>query len=51
MEVVKMVRAKFKVETKLENEYGFEINLKPVIGGSEENEKFYNYTPAGSVNL
>lgn len=45
------VRAKFKVETKTENQSGFVVDMKPVITGSVENENFYKWTPGGSVML
>jgi hypothetical protein len=45
------VRAKFKVETKTENQSGFIVDLKPVVSGSVENEQFYKYTPGGTVSL
>lgn len=45
------VRAKFKVESKSEDGSGFSVLLHPVIGGSEENESFYRYTPAGQIQL
>jgi hypothetical protein len=45
------VRAKFKV-TKVElSEGGAAVELTPVTGGSSENEKFYKYTPGGSITL
>lgn len=51
------VRAKFKVSkieitgnTTDERELGT-VHLSPVTGGSEENKKFYNYTPCGGMTL
>ena len=47
-----MVRAKFKVEA-IES-YGSQggcVSLKPVTFGSEENEKFFNMTPHGSIEM
>lgn len=47
-----MVRAKFKVD-----EISFfasgtgKLVLQPVTGGSEENEKFFKYTPGGKIEL
>lgn len=29
----------------------FSVQLSPVVGGSEENEQFYKYTPGGTVFL
>lgn len=47
-----MVRAKFFVESKTEVKgNGFAVEMKPVIGGSEENEKFYKYTPGGTLSM
>lgn len=47
-----MVRAKFKVVARsVVNDTDFTIQLAPVVGGSEENDSFYNYTPGGSITL
>lgn len=49
-----MVRAKFTVESKCQHRGGAgggTITLNPVISGSAENEKFYRYTPSGSITL
>ena len=46
-----MVKAKFKVVAKTETESGWELNLQPVIGNSEENKKFYKYTPYGEFKM
>lgn len=46
------VVAKFVVEEKAENRNGStRVILNPVIGGSEENEKFWKYTPAGKIEM
>lgn len=45
------VRAKFKVESKTDRGETAEVCLKPVVGGSEENESFYRYTPWGELTL
>jgi len=47
-----MTRAKFKCvsETKLENDYR-KYEFQPVVGGSEENDKFFNTTPGGKIEL
>lgn len=45
------VRAKFKVDSVLRNMTGATIELRPVINGSVENEKFYKYTPSGHIQL
>lgn len=44
-------RAKFKCQSVLTTESGRNVTLQPVIGGSEENEKFFSYTPSGSIEL
>ena len=50
-----MVRAKFRVESVEPNEgdqvEGSVIKLWPVTSGSEENEKFFNLTPSGHIEL
>lgn len=30
---------------------GGEVRLFPVVSGSEENDRFYKYTPGGSLHL
>jgi hypothetical protein len=45
------VRAKFKVEQVLHTVNGAEVKLAPVVSGSEENVRFYKYTPGGSIHL
>lgn len=45
------VRAKFKVVEKIEREHGHAVTLNPVTSGSDENEIFYHYTPAGQIEL
>lgn len=62
-----MVRAKFKVHRieasmsskRVETEDGIEyvpaemrtVVFMPVTGGSEENKRFWDYTPAGEIHL
>jgi hypothetical protein len=51
-----MVRAKFRVvEIARRNHYGTGesqgIKLLPVAGESEENKKFFQATPSGSIDL
>jgi hypothetical protein len=41
------VRAKFKC---VRNEFN-SVNLEVVHVGSEENEKFFKYTPGGSIHI
>jgi hypothetical protein len=49
------VRAKFKVTQTAQTWSGtvpsHVIRLSPVTSGSPENEKFYRYTPCGSIEL
>lgn len=50
------VRAKFRVSTisKTTQPDGVEtstVSLSAVCSGSEENEKFFKYTPGGSISL
>lgn len=45
------VRAKFKVDAVNERNGTVEVMLFPVVGDSEENKKFYKYTPAGHILL
>ena len=48
-----MVRAKFRLEnvTSVETKYNkqYTYTFYPVTTGSEENKKFWEYTPAGSL--
>lgn len=39
------VRAKFRVDYKLQNASGYEVKLHSVYAGSEENDKYFNATP------
>jgi hypothetical protein len=47
------VRAKFKVESNepVASGEGKTVTLRPVTGGSPENEEFYKYTPGGHLVL
>jgi hypothetical protein len=47
----KTVRAKFTCVSKTDTINGSSIILEPVRTGSQENEQFYKYTPAGKVEL
>lgn len=44
-------RAKFVCVQKQQASEGYEIHLEAVTGGSEENESFFDYTPAGQINI
>lgn len=46
-----MVRAKFVCDGIEPSGPGVRVSLRPVIGGSAENESFYKYTPGGSILL
>jgi hypothetical protein len=45
------VRAKMVVGAVKQSGDTFSVLLSPVVGGSEENDSFYKYTPGGSVAL
>lgn len=45
------VRAKFKVDSVTNNEHGGSVKLSPVTSGSEENEKFFKWTPWGAIEI
>lgn len=45
------VRAKMRCYHKEESESGFIVKFRPVTSGSEENERFYKYTPGGECSL
>lgn len=45
------VRAKFKVESVTQFHQCGEVVLAPVSSGSEENKKFWQYTPGGLIKL
>ena len=48
-----MVRAKFNVAeiTKYGNGGGGKVVLNAVLGHSEENKKFWQYTPSGKIEI
>lgn len=46
-----MTRCKFKCESVLNTVDGATIKLSPVTSGSEENKKFFKYTPFGEFNF
>ena len=46
-----MTRAKFECVEVIEGGEGTQVKLTPVVGGSEENEKFFKYTPFGKIEL
>ena len=46
-----MVRAKFRVESKTETTSGICIDLSVVTGDSDENKKFFKWTPYGTLKM
>lgn len=57
----KMIKAKFKVLSKIKTEsydsknqkptFGYQLNAFPVYAGSEENDQYFNATPGGKLEL
>lgn len=45
------VRAKFVVNSITKFKDGGNVSLSAVTSGSEENEKFWKYTPSGSMEM
>ena len=45
------VRAKFKVEERIEATYGGKVILSPVTGGCKENSRFFKMTPYGRFEM
>lgn len=45
------VRAKFTVSSVEHTADGATVKLTPVVDGSEENRRFYRWTPSGSITL
>lgn len=46
-----VVRAKFKVQSVLQQVDGATVTLQPVVSGSKENEEFFKYTPFGEIKI
>jgi hypothetical protein len=46
-----MVRAKFKVDERAETLAGGKVILSPVTGDSDENKKFFKWTPYGKLKM
>lgn len=44
-------RAKFVVQEKRELKDGFQVILAAVTGDSDENKKFFKYTPSGRLDM
>jgi hypothetical protein len=45
------VRAKFKVDFVTKSTETATVSLSPVFGNSEENKKFFKYTPGGKIEM
>lgn len=45
------VRAKFKCTALNPKDGGGNVTLEPVIGGSDENDSFFKYTPYGRLEM
>lgn len=45
------VRAKFRCNEVKLSEHGAEVTLRPVVGNSDENARFYKATPGGQIQL
>jgi len=43
--------AKFKCNSVTKYEDYAEVSLSPVTSGSQENKKFFKYTPAGNIKM
>lgn len=46
-----MVRAKFHCDNVEPSGDGFTAQFSAVTSGSEENDKFFSYTPSGQLNI
>lgn len=46
-----MVKAKFKVDSVTAYESSGAVELSAVTSGSEENKRFWKYTPAGNIHM
>jgi hypothetical protein len=44
-------RAKFKCDEVAQTVNGGKIKLSPVVSGSDENKRFFNYTPYGQIEI
>lgn len=51
MEIFKRIRTKFIVESVTKHDNGIAIKLHVVYEGSEENKKYWEYTPSGDISL
>lgn len=45
------VRAKFKVDAVTKSADQASVTLSPVFNGSDENKKFFKYTPGGKIEM
>lgn len=46
-----VVRAKFKLTARNENQNGFSLAFEPVTTGSKENDEFFKWTPWGKIEI
>lgn len=46
-----MTRAKFNCQAVTHTAEGQEVVLTPVVGGSDENESFFKWTPFGEIKM
>ena len=43
--------AKFRCISKTQTADGYSVVMMPVTGGSEDNDRFFKYTPAGRLEV
>lgn len=46
-----MIRAKFQVESVLQQKGTQVVTARPVMGGSDENKSFSKWTPSGKLEM
>jgi len=46
-----IVTARFRLDEKTETIDGYRLKFGVVTGGSDENDKFFKYTPYGSIEM
>lgn len=45
------MRCKFKLTSKTQLEEGYQLNFIVVYANSPDNEKYFKYTPSGTINI